>query len=77
MEEAEESESRELVSTVEELIMQALSNVSGGGDSVLTEQAESVSLSDDGSVSESQASLELKEMLQAVRSLHLCVNFLI
>ena len=70
IEEDEENESRELVSTVEELIMQALdaSNVGGvGADSVLTEPAESISLSDDGSVSESQASLELREMLQAVR----------
>ena len=71
VEEDGDNESRELVSTVEELIMQALaeSNVGGGGaDSVLTEPAESISLSDEGSVPESQASLELREMLQAVRS---------
>ncbi len=71
VEEDGENESRELVSTVEDLIMQDLaeSNVGGGGaDSVLTEPAESISLSDEGSVSESQASLELREMLQAVRS---------
>ncbi len=70
IDEAEENESRELVSTVEELIMQALagSNLSSGGaDSVLAEPAESTSLSDDASGSESQASLELMEMLQAVR----------
>ena len=69
MDEVEENESRELVSTVEELIMQALAgSIASGaaGDSVLTEPAESISLSEDGSVSDSQPSLELREMLQAV-----------
>jgi hypothetical protein len=72
IEEAEDDESSDLVSTVEELILQGFagSNASvGGADSVLTEPAESISLSDDGSVSESQASIELREMLQAVRLL--------
>ncbi len=70
IDEAEDDESSDLVSTVEELILQSFagSTVSGAGvDSVLTEPAESISLSDDGSVSESQASVELREMLQAVR----------
>jgi hypothetical protein len=69
IEQDEENESRDLVSTVDELIMHAMAGSGGGADSVLTEPAESISLSDDGSVSESQASIELREMLQAVRSL--------
>ncbi len=62
---------RDLVSTVEDLIMQALASsnlVGDSGDSGLADQHDSVSLSvsEEGSVTEPQASIELREMLSAV-----------
>ena len=61
---------RDLVSTVEDLIMQALasSNLVGDSDPGLAEQHDSVSLSvsEEGSVTEPQTSIELREMLSAV-----------
>ena len=64
-------EHRDLVSTVEDLIVQALarSNLAGDPDVGSAEQQHdsvSVSISDDGSVTEPQSSIELREMLTAV-----------
>ena len=70
-EDASSPEHRDLVSTVEDLIVQALarSNLVGDPDVGSAEQQHdsvSVSISDDGSVTEPQSSIELREMLTAV-----------
>ena len=70
-EDASSPEHRDLVSTVEDLLVQALarSNLVGDPDVGSAEQQHdsvSVSISDDGSVTEPQSSIELREMLTAV-----------
>ena len=70
-EDSSSPEHRDLVSTVEDLIVQALarSNLVGDPDVGSAEQQHdsvSVSISDDGSVTEPQSSIELREMLTAV-----------
>ena len=70
-EDASSPEHRDLVSTVEDLIVQALarSNLVGDPDVGSAEQQHdsvSVSISDDSSVTEPQSSIELREMLTAV-----------
>ena len=70
--------SRDLASTVEDLILRALasSNLVGDSEGAGNEETEvSLSVSGDGSTSESQTSIELKDLLGAVCELKFFSKF--